>query len=90
MTEFPIDELQILKRKDSHPYEWVDSYERFNYEELPPKECFFSSVNDDKRDRGNSNILDEQYLHLKMYAKNLILTHLGIFTIITYKKMYYY
>ena len=48
MSEFPIDKLEILKRKDSYPYEWVDSYEKFNYEELPPKECFYSSVNDGK------------------------------------------
>ena len=31
MPEFPIDKLEILKRKDSYPYEWVDSYEKFNY-----------------------------------------------------------
>ena len=65
MSEFPTDKLEILERKDSYPYEWVDSYEKFNYEELPPKECFYSSINDGKRDRGNGNILDEQYLHLK-------------------------
>ena len=33
MSEFPIDKLEILERKDSYPYEWVDSYEKFNYEE---------------------------------------------------------
>ena len=26
LSEFPIDILEILKRKDSYPYEWVDSY----------------------------------------------------------------
>ena len=40
MLEFPIDKLEILKRKDSFPYEWVDSYERFNHQESPPKKCF--------------------------------------------------
>ena len=29
-SEFGIDRLEILKRKDSYPYEWVDSYEKLN------------------------------------------------------------
>ena len=37
LSEFPADKLEILKRKDAYPYEWVDSYEKFNYQELPPK-----------------------------------------------------
>ena len=26
LSEFPVANLEILKRKDSYPYEWVDSY----------------------------------------------------------------
>ena len=46
MSEFPSDKLEILKRKDTYPYEWVhingfiDSYEKFNYPQLPPKNVF--------------------------------------------------
>ena len=40
MSEFTIDKLEILKRKDACPYEWVDSHEKFNYPSLPPKEYF--------------------------------------------------
>ena len=43
MREFPLDKLEILKRKDAYPYESIDSYEKLNYPELPPKECFYSS-----------------------------------------------
>ena len=35
ISEFGIDKLEILKRKDAYPYEWVDSYEKFNYQYLP-------------------------------------------------------
>ena len=28
MSEFPIDKLEILKRKDSYLYKWVDSYKK--------------------------------------------------------------
>ena len=41
LSEFSANKLEILKRKDAYPYEWVDSYEKFNYTELPPKECFY-------------------------------------------------
>ena len=65
MSEFPTDKLEILKRKDAYPYEWVDSYEKFNYPSLPPKECFYSSLRDGKRDRSGGHISNEHYLHLK-------------------------
>ena len=39
-SQFGIDKLEILKRKDACPYEWVDSYEKFNYSELPQKNTF--------------------------------------------------
>ena len=28
-SEFGIDKLEIIKRKDAYPYEWVNSYEKF-------------------------------------------------------------
>ena len=62
---FGIDKLEILKRKDAYPYEWVDSYEKFNYKELPPKKYIYSSINDGKRNKGNGHISSEQYLHLE-------------------------
>ena len=40
MSEFPSDKLEILKRKDTYPYECVDSYEKFNYPQLPPRNVF--------------------------------------------------
>ena len=41
ISEFGIDKLEILKRKDTYPYEWLDSYKKFNYQSLPEKECFY-------------------------------------------------
>ena len=65
VSEFGIDKLEILKRKDAYLYEWVDSYEKFNYKELPPKKYIYSSINDGKRNKGNGHISSEQYLHLE-------------------------
>ena len=64
MPEFPTDQLELLKRKDAYPYEWVDSYEKFKYPSLPEKNYFYSSIKDGKRDKS-----DEQYLHLKYLRK---------------------
>ena len=66
MSEFPIDKLEILKRKDAYPYEWVDSYKKFIYPRLPPKESFYSSIDDGKRVEGDGHISYRQYLHLKL------------------------
>ena len=45
-SEFDIDKLEILKRKDAYPYEWVDSYEKFKHPSLPDKKYFYSSLKD--------------------------------------------
>ena len=65
LSEFPEDELKMLKRKDAYPYKWVVSYKKFIYPRLPPNEAFYSSIDDGKRGKGDGYISDEQYLHLK-------------------------
>ena len=65
LSEFSEDKLKLLRRKDSYPYEWVDSYKKFIYPRLPPREAFYSSLDDGKRGKGDGHISDEQYSHLK-------------------------
>ena len=65
ISKFLIDKLEILKRREAYPYEWVDSHEKFHYLNLPPKECFYSSLRDGKRDRSDGHISNNQYEHLK-------------------------
>ena len=64
-SEFGIDNLEILKRKDAYPYELVNSYGKFKHPSLPGKRYFYSSLNGGKRDRSNGHISDEQYQHLQ-------------------------
>ena len=40
-SEFGTDISKILKRKDVYPDEWVDSYEKYKYKHLSPKDCFY-------------------------------------------------
>ena len=65
MSEFSKDKLELLRKKDPYPYEWVDSYKQFLCPRLPPKEVFYSSIDDGKRGKGDEHISDEQYLNLK-------------------------
>ena len=67
LSEFPEDKLKILKRKDAYPYKWVDSYKKSIYPRLPPKEEFYSSLDNGKRGKGDGHIFDEQYLHLNVW-----------------------
>ena len=64
-SEFGIDKLEMLKRKDAYPYEWVDSYEKFKHSSLPEKKYFYSSLRDGKRDKSEGHISDKQYQHLQ-------------------------
>ena len=41
-SEFGTDKLEILKRKDAYPYEWVNSHKKFKYPILPDKKYFYS------------------------------------------------
>ena len=59
ISEFGVDQLEILKRKDAYPYEWVDSYEKFNYPTRPDIKCFYSSLRDGKRDQSDGHIAND-------------------------------
>ena len=69
LSEFPEDKLDLLRKKDAYPYDWVDSYRKSLYPRLPPKESFYSSIDDGKRDESNWHISYAQYLHLKLVWK---------------------
>ena len=45
--------------------EKLDTDKKRDFTELPPKECFYSSIKDGKRDNDNSHISNKKYLHLK-------------------------
>ena len=38
--------LELLKQDGAYPYEYMDSFKRFNQEKLPDKKCFHSFVKD--------------------------------------------
>ena len=89
-SEFGIDKLEMLKRKDAYPYEWVDSYEKIKYPFLPDKKYFHSLLKDGKRDKSNGHISDEQYQHLQKVSDTFNFNTFKDFCNHYLKKMYYY
>ena len=52
------DKLSLLIRKGVYPYEYMNSPERLKETQLPPKEAFYSRLNDE-------GISDENYAHAR-------------------------
>ena len=48
IEEFGSKNLELLKQKGTYPYEYMDSFKRFNEEKLPAKKYFYSSIKDGK------------------------------------------
>ena len=48
VEEFGSKNLELLKQKGAYPYEYMNSFERFNEEKLPAKKYFYSSIKDGK------------------------------------------
>ena len=54
--EYKGKNLELLTRKGVYPYDYMDTPEKLKETELPPKEAFYSRLNDE-------DISDEDYLH---------------------------
>ena len=48
----------LLLRKGIYPYGYIDSWERFDENRIPPKEAFYGKLN-------LENITDKEYEHVK-------------------------
>ena len=65
-----INKFILLSRKGVYPYEYMDSWERFDETSLPDKEAFYSSLN-------MEDITDVDYRHARRVFKNLNNKNLG-------------
>ena len=52
--EFTGDKLSLMSQKDVYPYDYMDSFKKFDQTELPTKEKFYSALND-------QHITNEEY-----------------------------
>ena len=97
--EFYEDETKLMKQKGVYPYDYMNSFCRFEETELPAKEQFYSILNDE-------HITDDAYEHAKnvwttfnmhnlgeyhdLYLKSDILLSADVFENFRKKCMQYY
>ena len=92
VKEFGFENLEILKQKCAYPYEYMNSFKRFNKEKLCARKYFFSSTKkgkideDDKTSDGHISI--EDYLTCKK-TWNKFKMKIWVIIMIIKKKMFY-
>jgi len=68
--EFQDEQLSLMKKKGVYPYDYMDSFKKFEDNRLPKKEDFFSLMN-------NEHITDEEYQHAQNVWKKFGLSLMG-------------
>ena len=64
------NKFSLLLRKGVYPYEYIDSWERFNEAELPDKESFYSELN-------KEDITNEDYTYAQKVWKEFNIKNVG-------------
>ena len=67
---FQKEKLNLMTRKGVYPYDYMDSFDKFNKTELPTKEEFYSILNDE-------HISDEDYCHAENVWNSFKLQTMG-------------
>ena len=65
-----LNKFVLLLRKSVYPYEYMDSWEKFDETTLPAKKAFYSKLN-------LENISDEHYLHAQKVWEVFEIRNLG-------------
>ena len=68
--QFKGGKFELMTRKGVYPYDYMDSFEKFNKTELPTKEEFYSILSDE-------HITDEDYQHAKNVWNTFKLQSMG-------------
>ena len=65
VEEFGSKTLELLKQKGDYPYEYLNSFERFNEGKLPARKYFYSSIKDGKI--GDDGKISDRHISVKDY-----------------------
>ena len=68
--QFKGEKLDLMAQKGVYPYDYMDSFEKFNKTELPTKEDFFSIMN-------NQHVSNEEYKHAQTVWETFMLKTMG-------------
>ena len=71
VKEFGSENLKLLKQKGAYPYEYMNSFEKFNEEKLPARKHFFGSIKKRKIDEDGK--ISDGHISVKDYltCKNI-------------------
>ena len=78
-----LNKFFLLLRKGIYPYEYMDSWERFDENTIPPKEAFYSELN-------LENITDKDYEHVKEVCEAFEIKNLGEHHDFMFNVIHYY
>ena len=65
IEEFGSKNLELLKQKGAYPYEYMNSFKRFNEKKLPARKYFFSSIK--KRKISDDGKISDGHISVKDY-----------------------
>lgn len=68
-----VEEFQLLTRKGVFPYDFVDSWDKLLDKQLPPKEAFYSKLN-------NCHISEQEYQHAQTVWQQFSIQNLGAYS----------
>ena len=75
VEEFDSKHLKILKQKGDYPYEYMNSFKKFDEDKLPARKYFFSSTKkgkiDDDGEISDGHISIKDYLTCEKFGINL-------------------
>ena len=69
---FQDEKLALMKQKGVYPYDYMDSFQKFGDQQLPPKEEFYSILTDE-------GISDEQYQHAQKVWNTFNMRTMGVY-----------
>ena len=79
--KFKGKKLDLMARKGEYPYDYMDSFDKFN-KKLPPKEAFYSILNDEHISDEDYNFFYYYYYHIAYVKRYSSLHTVQILTIL--------
>ena len=65
VEEFDSENFELLKQRGNYPYEYMNSFQRFNETKLPARKYFYSSAKDGKI--GDDGKISDGHISVKDY-----------------------
>ena len=72
-NEFEKEQLNLMKRKGVYPYDYMDSFDRFNETKLPSKHDFYSILNKNTFQMNNISMLKMSGTHSTLKQWEIIM-----------------